>query len=73
LEAIKMGFWDFEPAEVRSTDYDGTDAMPGTREKLEALIERVRAGLPLWHPKDRDDVESPPLAGGRRIEVDSAR
>ncbi len=61
LEAIRMGLWDFEPPEVESSDYDGTDAMPGTREKLEVLAERVRAGLPLWHPRDRHDAEAPPL------------
>ncbi len=62
LEAIRMGLWDFEPPEVGSSDYDGTDAMPGTREKLEVLAERVRAGLPLWHPRDRHDAEAPPVA-----------
>ena len=61
LEAIKLGFWDFEPAEVSRQEYDGTDAMPGTREKLAVLTERVRTGLPLWHPADRDDVDSPPV------------
>lgn len=60
LDAIKMGFWDFEPTEVESTEFDCTDAMPGTREKLQTLADRVRGGLPLWHPKDRDDVEQPP-------------
>ncbi len=59
LEAIKAGFWDFEPAEVPCSDYEGTDAMPGTREKLEVFAERLRTGLPLWHPRDRDDVEAP--------------
>jgi len=73
LEAIKMGLWDFEPAEVRSTDYDGTDAMPGTQEKLAVLAQRVRAGLPLWHPQDRDDAEAPSVTGGRQVRVDSAR
>ncbi len=61
LEAIRMGLWDFEPPEVESSDYDGTDAMPGTREKLEVLAQRVKAGLPLWHPRDRNDAEAPPL------------
>jgi hypothetical protein len=59
LEAIKMGFWDFEPPQVGNNEFDGTDAMPGTREKVEILADRVRTGLPLWHPRDRDDVESP--------------
>ena len=57
LDAIKMGFWDFEPIEVQSSDFDCTDSMPGTKEKLQVLAERVRGGLPMWHPEDRDDVE----------------
>ncbi len=60
LEAIRMGHWDFEPAEVPSGDYEETDAMPGTSEKLQILAERLRAGLPLWHPMDRSDAEAPP-------------
>ena len=59
LEAIKMGFWDYEPPEVEGTQYDATGAMPGTREKLDTLAERVRTGLPLWHPEDRDDMDQP--------------
>lgn len=60
LEAIKMGIWDFEPREVAYSRFDAADAMPGTREKLCALAERVELGLPLWHVNDRDDVEAPP-------------
>jgi hypothetical protein len=59
LDAIKMGFWDFEPPEVEFSEYDGTDAMPGTKEKLQILASRVQDGLPLWHPEDRDDIEQP--------------
>jgi hypothetical protein len=58
LEAIKMGFWDFEPPDVGPAGFEPSDAMPGTREKLEALIERARAGLPLWHASDREDMEA---------------
>lgn len=61
LEAIKEGRWDFEPMEIASAHFDGTDAMPGTWEKVQTLAERVRTGLPLWHPRDRDDVETPPI------------
>jgi hypothetical protein len=60
LDAIKMGFWDFEPPDVATDDFDCTDAMPGTKEKLQVLAERVRGGFPLWHPEDRDDIEQPP-------------
>ena len=59
LDAIKMGFWDFEPPEVDSGQFDCTDAMPGTKAKLAVLAERVEGGLPLWHPEDRDDIEKP--------------
>ena len=57
LDAIKLGFWDFEPPEVSFSEFDASDAMPGTRNKLDEMAERVRCGLPLWHPEDRDDVE----------------
>lgn len=60
LDAIKLGIWDFEPDEHDSSDYDSTRALPGTNQKLAILSERVRLGLPLWHPDDRrtfDDGE----------------
>jgi hypothetical protein len=60
LEAIKLGFWDFEPPEVEFNQFDASDAMPGTAEKLDMLAERVRCGLPLWHVADRDDIEAVP-------------
>jgi len=60
LEAIKMGLWNFEPSDVEHTKYYAADAMPGTREKICILAERVRDGLPLWHVQDRDDMEAPP-------------
>ena len=70
LEAIKQGVWDFEPAEVEFSQFDASDAMPGTAEKLRAIEERARRGLPLWHTSDRNDVESPsrPLAFGRNAD-----
>lgn len=60
LEAIKDGNWDFEPHDCCQDDYDKTGALPGTREKLDVLAERLESGLPLWHPEDRqtyDDTE----------------
>jgi hypothetical protein len=51
-----MGLWDFEPPEVESGQFDSTDAMPGTKAKLDVLAQRVQNGLPLWHPGDRDEV-----------------
>jgi hypothetical protein len=59
LEAIKLGFWDFEPPDVDFRQFDASDAMPGTKDKLETLAQRVRSGLPLWHADDRNDVEAP--------------
>jgi hypothetical protein len=66
LEAIRMGIWDFEPPEVAYSRFEAANAMPGTREKLCTLAERVQKGLPLWHVNDRDDVESPPPVSLRR-------
>lgn len=60
LDAIQLGLWDFEPADVEASRYSATDAMPGTKEKLAVLALRIRDGLPLWHPKDRDEVDEHP-------------
>lgn len=57
IEAIRQGRWDFEPVSNQTEDFVATSAMPGTLAKLEVLAERVRSGLPLWHPKDRLDCE----------------
>lgn len=53
LEAIKQGDWEFEPAAAPEDDVESTVALPGTNEKLDVLAERLRLGLPLWHPSDR--------------------
>ena len=61
LDAIKEGQWDYEPEHVSSERFSHTQALPGTDEKLEILAARVKKGLPLWHPGDRqtyDDSES---------------
>lgn len=60
LEAIKLGLWEFEPPEVDGDEFSATAAMPGTKDKLTVMAERLRSGLPLWHPLDRDDIEDPP-------------
>jgi len=59
LEAVKLGVWDFEPPDVTLEEFDATDAMPGTKEKLAVMANRLREGRPLWLPCDRDDVEKP--------------
>jgi hypothetical protein len=66
LEAIKLGFWDFEPVEVEFSKFSASDAMPGTTAKVQVLAERVRRGLPLWHNADRNDMETPPLVAKPR-------
>ncbi len=57
LEAIQQGLWDFEPRKVESDQFDSTKAVPGSNEKVSILAERLRRGLPLWHPSDRQDYE----------------
>lgn len=44
---------DFAPKVDHS--FMSTQAPAGSREKLEVLAERVRAGQPLWHADDRCD------------------
>ena len=53
LEAIRQGDWSFEPVTTQTVKVDATVALPGTPEKLDVLAERLRKGLPLWHPSDR--------------------
>jgi hypothetical protein len=60
LDAIKLGLWDFEPDELRIYEFDPTEALPGSTEKLDVLAERLRCGQPLWHQCDRLDCEDLP-------------
>ena len=54
LEAIKQGDFNFEPPTANTPgEMPATAALPGTTEKLDVLAERMRQGLPLWHPSDR--------------------
>ena len=53
LEAIKQGNWNYEPAGETPAEIPATAAMPGSKEKLDILAERLQLGLPLWHPADR--------------------
>jgi hypothetical protein len=57
LDAIREGDWFFEPPEVGPAQFEATKAIPGTEEKLAVLAARARAGLPLWHERDRCDYE----------------
>lgn len=61
LDAIKMGIWDYEPELDEAPQFDATEALPGTEEKLSVLAHRVQAGLPLWHPCDRRTFDGRPL------------
>ena len=53
IEAIKQGDWNFEPGGPEPVNLKATAALPGTVEKLDVLADRLRQGLPLWHPRDR--------------------
>jgi hypothetical protein len=44
---------DFAPSVDRN--FKSTQAPAGTREKLDVMADRVRAGYPLWHDSDRAD------------------
>ena len=59
LDAIREGYWDYEPERVDSGEFPATHAIPGTKEKLRVMAERVRAGLPIWNDHDRADYEDP--------------
>ena len=53
LDAVQDGEWDFEPVPCQEDYYEPTRALPGSAEKVGVLKDRVRRGLPLWHPSDR--------------------
>ncbi|MGM0486873.1 MAG: hypothetical protein ACQESR_08960 [Planctomycetota bacterium] len=57
LDAVKSGIWDFEPQECESDQYPSTNALPGTKEKLAVLSARLKQGVPLWHPGDRQGYD----------------
>lgn len=57
LDAVKEGDWNFEPPLQPTVEIKATAALPGTEEKLDVLAERLRLGLPLWHPLDRQSFD----------------
>jgi len=59
LDAVKDGYWDYEPPEVEPDRFDPSDAMPGTSEKLDVMASRLALGLPLWHRDDRIEMDVP--------------
>ena len=66
LDAVKLGYWDYEPPETAPDEYQASDAMPGTREKLEVMADRLAKGLPLWHENDRENMDLPGVHSGPR-------
>jgi hypothetical protein len=40
------------PRGITPADYEPTEAMPGTPEKVEVMADRLARGLPLYHPLD---------------------
>lgn len=60
IDAIKMGVWDYEPQD-EDHDFESTQAIPGSGEKLEVIALRAQQGLPLWHPHDRLTYEEQDL------------
>ncbi len=64
LEAVKRGLWDFQPHTVDYNELEASDAMPGTREKLDILAEHLRRDVAILHfndslEDDRFDREDP--------------
>ena len=53
LDAIRNGFWDYEPEPVSEERFECTRALPGTSDKIDTLATRAIEGLPLWHSGDR--------------------
>lgn len=50
---LKNGHDDFYP--IQNDREEPTRALPGTEEKVEVLADRLRRGVPLWHPRDAVD------------------
>jgi hypothetical protein len=53
LEAIKQGDWTFEPARDETANREGTNALPGTPEKIKIMMLRVEQGKEVFNSRDR--------------------
>jgi hypothetical protein len=53
FEAIAVFGHDFDFEPSPAPDFEPTDAMPGSLEKMAVIIDRLERGLPLHHPQDR--------------------
>ena len=73
IEAIQQGIWDYEPEETNEDQFNSTDALPGTDEKLQILAERLSHGKPLWHPEDRLTYADPLRASEALLELSKKR
>ena len=51
FETIATFGADDEFAPLLTDNFVPTSAEPGSRKELEVMAERVKRGLPLWHPK----------------------
>jgi hypothetical protein len=65
FEALSVVGHDEDWEGVASPEFCPTHAPPGSEEKIEVLRERVRRGLPLWHPEDETQCRK---AGGVRMD-----
>jgi hypothetical protein len=45
------------PRGVKPEDYQPTDAMPGSSEKVAVMADRLERGLPLYHPLDAPHMD----------------
>lgn len=50
---------------IETTDFEATDALPGSDEKREIIRKRLESRLPLWHPNDRTDFNG--CVGGFKL------
>lgn len=55
FEAILECGHDEDFAPMERDEFVATDAPAGSRTKLDVLAQRVKMGMPLWHPEDRHD------------------
>jgi hypothetical protein len=55
FEAIEQDGHDEHFLPSMSEQFIPTNAAPGSRDKINALRDRVKMGVPLWHCEDRYD------------------
>ena len=55
FEAIRESGHDEDFLPVVTEEFIPTDVPAGSKTKVQVLADRVRKGMPLWHPKDKSD------------------